>query len=297
MGKTRGRGAVAVLGMGLGLVLTLGACGGSDDGAPRSQEGAGGTAANGDGNGNGKGAGTGTAGRTVVTFAPEAGQASDSAALERTAELMRDRAAVAGLEDVEVTVEDEGQITVAGPGDRRESLESLGRPAELGFRPVLSQEMVAKGDTAGESACSAAVDAKPSEPTTACGEWQGTLSTYRLEPVALPGTDVADAEAAIDEERGTGWYVKLEFTSTGAKRFADITGRLAQQPSPANQFAIVLDGTVLSAPYVASAITGGEAEISGTFTRREAEELAAQLTTGALPVRLKVSSVTRLPGS
>ncbi|WP_406707671.1 SecDF P1 head subdomain-containing protein, partial [Streptomyces griseiscabiei] len=84
--------------------------------------------------------------------------------------------------------------------------------------------------------------------------------------------------------------------SAGAAKFTEVTGRLAQQASPQNQFAIVLDGTVISAPYVASAITGGEAQISGSFTRSEAEELAANLDTGALPVRLTVSSVTTLPG-
>ncbi|MFE7839901.1 hypothetical protein ACFU53_28735 [Streptomyces sp. NPDC057474] len=44
-----------------------------------------------------------------------------------------------------------------------------------------------------------------------------------------------------------------------------------------------------------SAITGGEAQVSGSFTSLEAEELAANLDTGALPVHLKVSSVTTLP--
>ncbi|NUR40544.1 MAG: hypothetical protein HOV73_10705, partial [Streptomyces sp.] len=67
------------------------------------------------------------------------------------------------------------------------------------------------------------------------------------------------------------------------------------QQSPANQFAIVLDGTVLSAPSVAQAITGGEAEIYGSFTEASARELAADLRTGALPARLSEQSVTRLP--
>jgi preprotein translocase subunit SecD len=69
---------------------------------------------------------------------------------------------------------------------------------------------------------------------------------------------------------------------------------LSAQPSPQNQFAIVLDGVVLSAPQVNGPITGGKAEISGSFTKQEAQQLAAQVNTGALPVRLSVSSVTKV---
>lgn len=232
--------------------------------------------------------GSARTGRAFVTFT--SAESVSAATLERAAGLMRDRAEDAGLAGVEVTVEEGRQITVTGPAARKESLESLGAPAELAFRPVLSQ-LPAED----ESACRAVVDASPSRPLTACGEQQDVLYTYELDPVALPGTDVSDAEADFDEEQGTGWFVTLEFTSAGAKKFADITGRLAQQASPQNQFAIVLDGTVLSAPYVASAITGGEAQISGSFTRQEAEQLAANLDTGALPVHLTVSSVTTLP--
>lgn len=231
-------------------------------------------------------------GRALVTFG--AAEPVSATALERAAELIRDRAEAAGLSGVEVTVEEKRQITVTGPADRRESLKSLGAPAELAFRPVLTQT-----PTADEATCRTGVEASPSpppsQPLTACGEAQGALYSYELGPVAVSGTEVSDAEADIDPELGSGWFVALEFTSAGGAKFADITGRLARQTAPQNQFAIVLDGTVVSAPAVNTAITGGEAQISGSFTRREAEELAANLNTGALPVRLTVSSVTTLP--
>ncbi|MFM9456904.1 SecDF P1 head subdomain-containing protein [Streptomyces europaeiscabiei] len=232
--------------------------------------------------------GSSGAGRAFVTFT--SAEPASPVTLERAAELMRDRARDAGLTGVEVTVEEEKQITVAGPAGRQKSLESLGAPAELAFRPVLNQV-----PTEDKGTCRAVVDASPAQPLTACGELQDALYTYDLGPVALPGTDVSDAEADIDQARGPGWFVTLDFTSAGSKKFADVTGRLARQTSPQNQFAIVLDGTVLSAPFVSTAITGGKAEISGSFTRQEAEELAANLDTGALPVRLTVSSVTTLP--
>jgi preprotein translocase subunit SecD len=208
--------------------------------------------------------------------------------LERTAELIRDRAAKAGLDGVKVTVEDQSQITVSGPAARQQTLEALGQPAELAFRPVLS----AVTET-GVERCPDVVEGSPSEPLTACGKSQDAVVTYRLGPVAVRGTEVSEAEAANDEQ-SNGWYVKLDFTSAGAMKFADVTGRLAQQMAPQNQFAIVLDGVVVSAPSVSAAITGGEAQISGSFTKQEAQQLAAQLNTGALPVHLSVSSVTKV---
>lgn len=119
------------------------------------------------------------------------------ATLERAAGLMRDRAEEAGLTGVEVTVEEKRQITVAGPAGRQKSLESLGAPAELAFRPVLNQV-----PTEDEGTCRAVVDASPSQPLTACGKTQDALYTYELGPVALPGTDVSDAQADIDAARG-----------------------------------------------------------------------------------------------
>ncbi|SOD76560.1 protein-export membrane protein SecD [Streptomyces sp. 1222.2] len=231
---------------------------------------------------------SGGGGRAYVTFTSAEPVGPDT--LERAAGLMRDRVKAAKLTDVEVTVEEKRQITVAGPAESEESLKALGAPAELAFRPVLSQL-----PTESKGTCGAAADASPSQPLTACGEQQGALSTYELGPVAVPGTDVSDAAADVDAARGGGWFVTLEFTSAGAKKFADVTGRLAQQTLPQNQFAIVLDGKVVSAPSVSTAITGGTAEISGDFTPQEAEALAANLDTGALPVRLRVSSVTTVP--
>jgi preprotein translocase subunit SecD len=53
---------------------------------------------------------------------------------------------------------------------------------------------------------------------------------------------------------------------------------------PRNQFAIVLDGLVVSAPRSLQAITGGQAQITGDFTQKEAQGLANQLKFGALPI-------------
>ncbi|WP_369235145.1 hypothetical protein AB5J56_25000 [Streptomyces sp. R21] len=276
--------------------LGLAACGGSSQPLTRGGK-SGSASAGGAGDGSGAGSsaspsGGGTAsasgqgGQVYIDFAPET--SSSGADLERTATLMRKRAKALRLGGVEITVRGR-EISVSGPASSQETLRSLGWTAELGFRPVLSAQPVDKGQ------CRAAdASASASEPLTACGKTGGTYVSYSLKPVAVPGTDVSAAEATYDKQSGAGWLVQIKFTAAGSKRFAQVTGELAPQQPPANQFAIVVDGTVLSAPSVNQALTGGEAQISGSFTQREAEELAAQLNSGALPVRLNEQSVSRM---
>jgi preprotein translocase subunit SecD len=84
----------------------------------------------------------------------------------------------------------------------------------------------------------------------------------------------------------------MTFTGGGAKKFADITGQLAKNQQPQNEFGIVLDGEVVSSPFVQQAITGGQAEISGSFKQDEAQSLANVLSYGALPLSFQEQSVT-----
>jgi preprotein translocase subunit SecD len=140
--------------------------------------------------------------------------------------------------------------------------------------------------TAGKSA-------KPTDSTVACGQnSQGLWQKYILGPAEVDGTDVKEAQAVFNTQTAAGWTVTMEFTSKGAKKFADITGKLAQNTQPQNQFAIVLDGEVVSDPYVNQALTGGNAEISGSFDQEEAQGLANMLSYGALPLTFKEDSVT-----
>ncbi|MCX5419475.1 protein translocase subunit SecD [Streptomyces sp. NBC_00078] len=135
--------------------------------------------------------------------------------------------------------------------------------------------------------------AKPTDPTVACGQnSQHQWQKYVLGPAAVDGTDVKKAQAVFNTQTAAGWTVTMDFTSQGAKKFADITGQLAKNQTPQNQFAIVLDGNVVSDPYVKQALTGGNAEISGSFNQQEAQGLANMLSYGALPLSFKEQSVT-----
>ncbi|GHD37483.1 protein translocase subunit SecD [Streptomyces galbus] len=155
------------------------------------------------------------------------------------------------------------------------------------------QAQYAALDCSKKSARTTAGDgAKPSDPTVGCGENKGVWYKYLLGPAAVDGTEVKKARAVYDTQNAAGWQVTMDFNGKGAKKFADITGKLAQNQSPQNEFGIVLDGEVVSSPYVSQAITGGQAQISGSFSQEEAQSLANMLSYGALPLSFEEQSVT-----
>ncbi|MCX5413849.1 protein translocase subunit SecD [Streptomyces sp. NBC_00059] len=129
---------------------------------------------------------------------------------------------------------------------------------------------------------------KPEDPTVACSS-EGDAK-YLLGPAEVSGTDVDDAKAQFDQQRGI-WLVSMEFTDKGSKKFQTITKKLSTQTSPMNQFAISLDGEVVSAPQVNETLSGS-AEISGSFTQQSAEDLANVLSYGALPLSFSEDTVT-----
>ncbi|MFF4565274.1 protein translocase subunit SecD [Streptomyces sp. NPDC001435] len=134
--------------------------------------------------------------------------------------------------------------------------------------------------------------AQPGEPTVACGENNKVWYKYLLGPAAVDGTEVKKAQAVYDTQGASGWQVQMNFNGSGAKKFADITDELSKKQQPQNEFGIVLDGEVVSSPYVQQSITGGQAEISGSFTQQEAQSLANMLSYGALPLSFQEQSVT-----
>lgn len=117
---------------------------------------------------------------------------------------------------------------------------------------------------------------------------------YLLGPVEVKGQNISDASAGImQSSQGVSngqWAVNIVFDGTGTKQFAAVTTRLIALQGAQNQFAIVLDGRVISAPTTNAAITDGKPQISGNFTEQSAKALADQLKFGALPFSFKVQS-------
>ncbi len=130
------------------------------------------------------------------------------------------------------------------------------------------------------------------EPLITCE--QDSSVKYILGPVEVAGERIADARAQLIAS-STGvttneWGVVIEFNAEGAQEFRAVTERLISLQGVQNQFAIVLDGRVISAPRTLAAITDGRPQISGNFTEESAQVLADQLKFGALPIGFEVQS-------
>ncbi len=117
---------------------------------------------------------------------------------------------------------------------------------------------------------------------------------YILGPVEVRGQDISDASSGLVQSSSgvsTGqWGVNIVFNGAGTKAFADVTTRLNGLTGAQNQFAIVLDGKVISAPATQAAITDGRPQITGNFDQTSAKTLADQLKFGALPFSFQVQS-------
>lgn len=149
-------------------------------------------------------------------------------------------------------------------------------------------------DCSDEKAQDAAQKAGDDEFVVACDP-DGQVK-YLLGPTRIQGSSIADASsgpATNAQGQPTGEIaVNLELDDAGADIFADLSAMMAAQPegSPYNQFAMLLDGHVISAPGMRQTITNGEASITGDFTAEEGKALADQLKFGALPFSFNLQS-------
>ncbi len=97
----------------------------------------------------------------------------------------------------------------------------------------------------------------------------------------LTGDVLSDARVSIGQFNDP--YVSITFDAKGGREFERITGDNVKK-----RMAVVLDNTIYSAPVIQDRITGGRAQITGTFTTQEANDLAIVLRAGALPAPLKI---------
>ncbi|QKJ25255.1 protein translocase subunit SecD [Aquiluna borgnonia] len=132
----------------------------------------------------------------------------------------------------------------------------------------------------------------PTKPLVTCDDFY--LYKYILGPVEVNGLNISNAYAGtVTTTTGAStndWAVNLEFDATGTESFGQVTARLFGLPSPQNQFAITLDGLVITAPATNAVITNGQAQITGNFTQESATALSDQLKYGALPIGFEVQS-------
>ena len=97
---------------------------------------------------------------------------------------------------------------------------------------------------------------------------------------ALSGDSLVEAHVAVQELQPV---VNFRFDAAGARAFGEITAK-----NIGKQFAIVLDGKIITAPVIRSAILGGSGFIEGNFDAKSAENLALLLRAGALPADVAI---------
>jgi preprotein translocase subunit SecD len=128
------------------------------------------------------------------------------------------------------------------------------------------------------------------EPLITCDD-TGSIK-YLLGPVEVEGADITDAFSGQEQGNqgvNTGrWAVNIRFNADGAAAIKALTTRLLPLPEPRNAFGAVLDGRVITAPYVQA--PSDQPSITGSFTQETATALANQLKFGALPVSFIVQS-------
>jgi SecD/SecF fusion protein len=228
-------------------------------------------------------------GTQIVLEARDSGEAKATPETTDDAmEVLRQRVDALGVAEPTLVRSGDTRIIVELPGlqDPREAAEVLGRTAQLTFHPV--EGAPAKGTEA----------AKKDPPEGGKG---GVLPdesgrSVKVGPSAMTGNEVDAAEAAIDPQRGSGWFIDLGFRDKGKDTWADLTGKAAcaQPGDPKRRVAIVLDEKVISSPQIDPSvqcnqgIKGGNTQITGSFSEKSAKELATLIEGGALPVPVEV---------
>ena len=108
--------------------------------------------------------------------------------------------------------------------------------------------------------------------------------------VVLEGEDVTSAKSIYgqpSENSAQQYYVQVNFSSEGTKKFAEATGKAAAETEGRNIIQICMDENVVSAPSVATKIDSDSCVITGNFTAESSATLANQINSGNLPFEMK----------
>ena len=201
--------------------------------------------------------------------------ARQRSAMQQSIEIVRRRIDALGTTEPVIQQQGADRILVQVPGlkDPENLKNLLGQTAKLTFRLVNNSASAQQAMQAGSvPAGSEILYMQDNDKQPVLVERQ----------VMVGGDHLTDAQPGFDSRTGEP-VVNFRFDSTGARLFGDVTKNNVNRP-----FAIVLDGKVISAPVIREPITGGQGQISGSFTVAEANNLAILLRAGALPAPLQI---------
>lgn len=211
----------------------------------------------------------------VFAFVRPRTTASDRA---RTAALMQARFRALGARDTKVDLRD-GRLVATGPTSLRRLAAAVVGRGLIEFRPVRALLPPAGADPRGAFQGGDIADG-----TALVGRGDASSAPrYLVGPAALTGGVASASAAARNFGASAGWVVDFSLTRAGKRSFNQLAAASFPQQPPQNSAAIVLDGVVQTAPAFSTPSFNGDVQISGSFTRAEAEALAAVLNTGAFP--------------
>jgi len=239
--------------------------------------------------------------------------------MEQAVGVIQQRVNSLGVTEPEIQIQGQDQVVVNIPGitDSDRAVEVIGRTAQLGFYEVLAAEGGAvvpeeeveetknelredlQGDDAYEEGKTKILFEESPPP-----QGDGTLVAGYVVNEQPDLTGEALESANLDRDPQGKLLVSMELTREGAKGFGDLSQRIADNALAAGQpgtgrLAIALDEDVVSAPTVQEGIYGGQVVIENQASptglpEEEARELEIVLQTGALPVSMRVLSVTSI---
>lgn len=195
-------------------------------------------------------------------------------AVDRSVEIVRKRVDDTGTKEPNIQKQGEDRILLQIPGlqDPSRVKELLGHTAKMTFH-LVDEEVPEVSDRTKAIAPATSKYVKSSE--------SGKFIAIKKQ--ALVGGETL-INASLDHDEYNRPQVSFKFNKIGAKKFGEATSQ-----NIGKRFAIVLDGQVISAPVIKSAIMGGSGVISSDhFSTEEAKDLALLLRAGALPAPLNI---------
>ncbi|MHC1699015.1 MAG: protein translocase subunit SecD [Geobacteraceae bacterium] len=208
-------------------------------------------------------------------------QKKKATTVEQALETIRNRIDQFGVSEPVIQREGTNHIVVQLPGisDSKRAIALIGKTARLEFK-LVDEEI----DAVTATPFSIPEDEEILMERNVDSATQSITETPLIvkKKAILTGDLLSDAQVGFDSQFNQP-YVAIEFNSTGARLFDQITAA-----NVGKRFAIVLDSKIHSAPVIRERISGGSAQISGSFTEKEASDLALVLRAGALPAPVKV---------
>ncbi|MEL6257781.1 MAG: protein translocase subunit SecD, partial [Pseudomonadota bacterium] len=192
----------------------------------------------------------------------------------KTQKIARRRVDPDGVAEISVVPEGENRIALEAPGeaDPQRLKELLRQGGRMTFNLVDPAGDVVAALRAGQARRGWLL-ITPEQSET------GEPLIVREDPI-LTGADIITATQTYDENNRPN--VTFRLNTSGGLKFGEATAA-----NVGNRFAIILDGTVISAPRIISPIRGGSGQITGSFTINEASDLAAIIEAGELPAKIQ----------